>query len=109
MCDHVPIVRSDLYSEGISLYSAIMAQHTSEETVAVRADATERSVRSFIQGFALDIVVAVTLVLATAFGAIEWTPLYWKALGLTLAKSVLQAAVSYIMRVVVTPSRSTPT
>ena len=85
-----------------------MADHASEETVAVRADATELSLRSFIQGFLLDIVVAATLVLATAFGAIEWTPLYWKALGLTLAKSVLQAAVSYVMRVVVVPRRSIP-
>lgn len=84
--------------------------HMSEETSLVRADAAERSLRSFIQGFALDIVVAVTLVLATAFGAIEWTPTYWKALGLTLAKSVLQAAVSYVMRVVVVPRQSvTPT
>lgn len=82
--------------------------HMSEETGMTRADAAERSLRSFIQGFALDIVVAVTLVLATAFGAIEWTPIYWKALGLTLAKSVLQAAVSYLMRMVVIPRRSTP-
>lgn len=74
----------------------------------MRADAAERSLRSFIQGFLLDIVVAVTLVLATAFGAIEWTPTYWKALGLTLAKSVLQAAVSYVMRMVVVPRQSVP-
>ena len=86
----------------------IMA-HMSEETSLVKADAAERSLRSFIQGFALDILVAVVLVLATAFGAIEWTPMYWKALGLTLAKSVLQAAVSYLMRMVVIPRRSTPT
>jgi hypothetical protein len=85
-----------------------MADHASEETVAVRADATERSLRSFAQGLALDLVVAVTLVLATGFGAIEWTPTYWKALGLTLAKSVLQALVSYVMRVVVEPKRSIP-
>lgn len=85
-----------------------MAQHLSEESGAVRADAAERSVRSFIQGFALDVVVAVTLVLATAFGAIEWTPIYWKALGLTLAKSVLQATVSYVMRIVVVPRQSVP-
>jgi hypothetical protein len=108
MRNHALIVRLIFTSEGISPYSAIMADHASEETVAVRADATERSLRSFIQGFLLDIVVAVTLVLATAFGAIEWTPLYWKALGLTLAKSVLQAAVSYVMRVVVAPRRSIP-
>jgi heme/copper-type cytochrome/quinol oxidase subunit 4 len=82
--------------------------HFSDEPVATRADAAERSLRSLAQGFALDIIVAVVLVLSTAFGAIEWTPTYWKALGLTLAKSVLQAGVSYLMRMFVVPKQSTP-
>lgn len=82
--------------------------HFGDEPVATRADAAERSLRSLAQGFALDIAVAAILVLSTAFGAIEWTPIYWKALGLTLAKSVLQAGVAYLMRVYVIPRRSTP-
>ena len=82
--------------------------HMSEESSLVQADAAERSLRSFIQGLVLDLVVAITLVLATAFSAIEWTPTYWKVLGLTLAKSVLQAVVSYVMRMVVVPRRSIP-
>jgi heme/copper-type cytochrome/quinol oxidase subunit 4 len=85
-----------------------MSHYQAEETAAVHADAAERSVRSFIQGFLLDVAVATILVLATAFSAIEWTPTYWKLLGLTLAKSVLQAAVSYFMRMVVVPRRSVP-
>lgn len=70
---------------------------------AVQADARERSLRSLVQGLALDVAVAVVLVLATAFNEIEWTPTYWKLLGLTLAKSVLQAGASYGMRVLVKP------
>lgn len=69
----------------------------------LRADAKERSLRSLVQGLALDLIVAITLVLATAFNTIEWTPGYWKLLGLTLAKSVLQALASYLMRVFVKP------
>jgi hypothetical protein len=69
----------------------------------VQADARNRSFRSLIQGLALDVGVAVVLILATAFTSIEWTPQYWKLLGLTLAKSVLQAGASYLMRVLVAP------
>lgn len=68
-----------------------------------QADARERSFRSLVQGLALDVSVAVVLVLATAFTTIEWTPVYWKLLGLTVAKSILQAGASYLMRVLVKP------
>jgi len=64
---------------------------------------TSRPLRTLVQGFALDIAIAVVLVLATAFNEIEWTPKYWAALGLTVAKSVLQAGASYWMRTLVKP------
>ena len=70
---------------------------------AVVADAKERSLRSLVQGLALDVLVAIVLVVGTAFNTIEWTPEYWKLLGLTVAKSVLQAGASYLMRVLVKP------
>ena len=54
-------------------------------------------------GLFLDIAVAVTLVLLTAFTAIEWTTLYWQALGLTLAKSILQAIVTFAARKLLPP------
>jgi hypothetical protein len=69
----------------------------------VKADARERSLRSLVQGLALDVAVAIVLVLGTAFNTIQWTPDYWKLLGLTVAKSVLQAGVSYLMRILVKP------
>lgn len=67
-------------------------------------DATIRALRSFAWGLLIDVTVAVVLVLGTAFSAIEWTPAYWTALGLTLAKSVLQAVVAYVARRVLPPS-----
>lgn len=77
-----------------------------ENAQDARHDAAERSLRSLAQGLALDILVAVVLVLATAVGDIEWTPTYWKLLGLTLAKSVIQAGVSYLMRMFVAPRQA---
>lgn len=85
-----------------------MAHYSSESDIAVRQDATERSIRSLLQGLAVDVFVAAILVLGTMIGNLEWTPTYWKLLGATLAKSVIQAAVSYLMRFYVTPKRSNP-
>lgn len=69
----------------------------------VKADAKERSLRSLAQGLALDVFVALVLVVATAFNDIQWTPTYWKILGLAAAKSILQAGASYLMRILVKP------
>lgn len=85
-----------------------MAHFSNESAVAVQQDARERSFRSLLQGLGVDISIAAVLVLATFIGTLEWTPTYWKVLGLTLAKSVIQAAVSYLMRFYVTPKKSTP-
>jgi len=65
---------------------------------------TSRPLRTLVQGFFLDVATALILVLALAFTSIEWTPEYWIALGLTAAKSVLQAGVAYFMRTLVKPA-----
>jgi hypothetical protein len=54
-------------------------------------------------GLLIDVSIAVVLVLSTAITTLEWTREYWIALGLSLAKSVLQAAVTYVARRVVPP------
>lgn len=72
----------------------------------VKASARERSFRTYVQGFALDVATALVLVLATAFTSIAWTPEYWVALGLTASKSVLQAGVAYWMRTLIKPKES---
>ncbi len=74
-----------------------------------KADARQRTVRTVLQGLAIDVSVAVVLVLAVAFTSIDWTRTYWIALGLSLARTVLQAGVAYAMRLLVPPARVTPT
>lgn len=77
---------------------------TYESTATVQADAKNRSARTIAQGLLLDVAGAVALVLAVAFTDIEWTPMYWKALGLLVAKTILQAVVAYWMRLRVPPA-----
>lgn len=75
-------------------------------TEAVHADATQRSKRTLIQGLAIDIVIAVAAVL------LVWVPdadlsssEAWLVLGTSLAKTVLTAAASYVMRLKVAPDQ----
>jgi hypothetical protein len=71
--------------------------------VSVKRDARIRATRSFMWGMLIDVCIAVVLVLSTAISTLEWTREYWVALGLSAAKSVLQAAVTYVARRVVPP------
>lgn len=79
-----------------------MNTDTSTPTV-VSADARTRAWRTFVQGFGIDVTVAVVLALLPAFTGIEWTAAYWAALGLSVARTSLQAAVSYLARVLIPP------
>ncbi|HWO63086.1 MAG TPA: hypothetical protein VNO31_23945 [Umezawaea sp.] len=76
------------------------------QTAETHADARDRTWRTFVQGLACDVSVAVVLVLAATFTTIEWTPEYWAALGLSLSRTVLQSGVAYLMRMWVAPRRS---
>lgn len=69
------------------------------------ADARERSARTFVQGLAIDLAIAVAAVL------LVWLPdadlsarAAWIVLGTAVAKSVLTAAASYVMRLKLAPS-----
>lgn len=68
-----------------------------------QTDARNRAWRTLIQGLGIDIAAALVLVLAPALSSVEWTPTFWKALGLIAAKSVLQAVVAFVARKVVPP------
>lgn len=68
-------------------------------TTALKADARNRALRSIVQGLAVDVLVAV----ATAL--LLWLPdadlssrEAWIVLGTALAKTVMQAVASYVMR-----------
>lgn len=71
---------------------------------SVKADATERGKRTFIQGLAVDVVLAIAAAL------LVWLPdadvssrEAWLVLGAALVKTVLTAAASYVMRLKVAP------
>lgn len=71
----------------------------------IEADARNRALRTFAQGFGVDLAAgaAVALVAGTS-GGIEWTQAYWIGLGLAVAKSVVTAAVAYFARKAVPPA-----
>lgn len=72
---------------------------------AVERDASNRALRTLTQGLVVDVLAAVAVVLTVAVaGGIEWTQVYWAALGLAVAKSAITALVSYAHRLLVPPA-----
>lgn len=72
---------------------------------AATADAKNRSWRTVLQGLAIDVSTGVVLVLAVAVTDLVWTRAYWLALGLSLARTIVQAIVAYFFRLLVPPGR----
>lgn len=73
-------------------------------TPAVRTDAANRGFRTLAQGAALDVAIAIAAAL------LVWLPdadlssrAAWIILGTAVAKTVLTALASYVMRLKVTP------
>lgn len=73
--------------------------------VATRRAAQERGARAFATGFAIDLAVAVAVVL------LAWLPdadiadkTAWTILGTAVAKSVLQAVGAYVLRLKLQPA-----
>ena len=61
--------------------------------------AQKRGVQTFLQGLAIDVAVALALVIGTELGGItRWEDFLAPALTLTLTKSVIQAVVAYVVR-----------
>lgn len=78
-------------------------------TPSITGDASVRAWRTLAQGLVFDLAAGATgaLVVGIAPG-IEWTSVYWQALGAAAAKSVLVAGVAYLARLFVPPA-SAPT
>lgn len=70
--------------------------------VDLGADARNRALRTFWQGLAIDVLVAVA-VLAYAI-ATDPAPIVWAAVGASLARTVVQSAAAYVMRKHLDPS-----
>ena len=61
--------------------------------------ARKRGVQTFLQGLAIDVAVALAIVIGAEVGKIQsWNDFLAPALTLTLAKSVIQAIVAYVVR-----------
>lgn len=78
-----------------------------DESRSAAVDARSRSARTIVQGLGIDVAVALVLVLAVAVTGLEWTRAYWVALGLSLARTAVQAVVAYFFRLLVPPGRAT--
>lgn len=68
--------------------------------VGAAADAKNRALRTFVQGLLIDALVAVCLVVVDALNQEE---VDWRLLILTIAKTVLMTAASYVMRKLAPP------
>lgn len=74
-----------------------MPEHAAPEPYekAPEADARNRALRTFLQGLAVDVLLAVCLV---AYDALQSDAPDWRLLLLTLLKTALMTAASYVMR-----------
>jgi hypothetical protein len=73
-----------------------------------KQDATNRAVRTFIQGLAIDVGVALAVLLWTIFSdANSWGDLEWKIIAFSILKTILTAIASFVMRRFVDRSGST--
>lgn len=70
---------------------------TGRHEATIQADATNRALRTFLQNLGIDLLVAVALVVYTTVGS--GAPIDWALLGLSVLKTVLATAASYIMRI----------
>lgn len=75
---------------------------------ATKADARQRSVRTLLQGLAIDVAVAVGAALLFVLPSIDDSELLtvaaWTAVAVAVLKSVLTAIASYLTRLALPPS-----
>ena len=72
----------------------------------LKRDAGNRTLRAFLTGLVIDVLVGVTLVLLTYFvDKNSWGDIEWAILGFSLFKSLLQAAGAFVLRRFLDPSR----
>jgi hypothetical protein len=68
-------------------------------------DAGNRALRTFLQALAVDVLLALALVLYNTFEqANSWGSFDWSVLGFLAVKTVVVSAASYFMRRVLDPS-----
>lgn len=67
--------------------------------VGLQVDAKNRATRAFVQGLAIDVLVALAVVVWTYLNSVDgWGAIQWSVLAFTLFKTLCQTAASYLMR-----------
>lgn len=65
----------------------------------LKADAGNRSLRTFLQGLAFTVLTAIVLVLyPVVSSAHSWGDVHWSLLGFALAQAIGTAVLAYVMR-----------
>ena len=65
----------------------------------LKADARNRTLRTFVQGLAIDVGVALAIILYNVFdNSNSWSAMDWAAIGFSLARTFVQSAAAYVMR-----------
>jgi hypothetical protein len=73
----------------------------------VATDARNRAARTFIQGLAVDVVAALTILLLPVVTSAEgWGDFQWSLLGFLAAKTVAATVLAYLMRAYIDPYRA---
>ena len=76
---------------------------------ALTEDASNRALRTFLTGLAIDIAVGIALVLTTVFATANgWGDLETAVLTFSIAKSVVQSICSFVLRRFLDGSVPTP-
>jgi hypothetical protein len=82
-----------------------MAHHLPGARPSLATDASNRALRTFLQALAVDVLLALALVLYNVFQqANSWGSFDWNVLGFLLVKTFVVSAASYFMRRVLDPS-----
>lgn len=75
----------------------------------VIADAKNRSWRTFVQGLAIDVVIALIALAGTLTHVEGLNQLGWITIAALVVKTLIQAAMAYVMRIRISPTVKTDT
>ena len=65
----------------------------------IERDARNRAARTFVQGLAIDVAVALALIVTTVLSSAQgWEDIEWSIVGFLVAKTIAVTAASYVMR-----------
>ena len=94
--------------ETVDVLHPTVTAETAKGKELIVADAKSRSMRTFVQGLAVDVIFAIVATVAVLTDMDPFVKETWILFGALLLKSVLSAIVSYFMRLKIQPTIKTP-